>query len=241
MLWSKALQGMAFWRQQRASAWGAMLDRQGLLLAALSRQQAGGVRVVGFHRLHLPDGLVQPDSPRHALTRRPRGRLVQALGRQGRTLALALDADRYRQGVLSVSPGLRPDQLVAEVQLEAAGAWEVSIDEVSFDFDQSRTGGDAGLAVVWAACLRHELRQWQAHVRDAGWQLRAVETEAQALERAVLCWLGDEVQPWAEAPQDWRFAVTAQRTRTAVDWQRLAGWPLQKTLAACGAALGALV
>lgn len=240
MRWSKAAQGLAFWRRQRASAWGAMPDRQEILLAALSRQQTGGVRVVGFHRFHAADGLVQPDASGQTLAQALR-RLGEPLQRQARILALALDDSRCRQGLLNLPSGLKSGQLAAEVMLEAAGLWGVSASEVSFDFGQPQVSGDGGMMVPWASCLRQELLQWQAHVHGAGWRLPAVETEAQALERAALCWLGDEAQRWADVPQDWRFATAAQRARTDLDWQRLSVWPLRKPLAACGAALGALL
>lgn len=244
MRWSKVAQGLAFWRRQRASAWGALPDRQEILLAALSRQQTGGVRVVGFHRLHPADGLVQPDAPGPALEQafeQALRRLGEPLQRPGRILALALDDSRYRQGRLNLPSDLKPAQLAAEVMLEAAGLWGVPASQVSFDFGQPQAGSDGRMVIPWASCLRQELLHWQTHVRNAGWQLPAVETEAQALERAALCWLGDDAQRWVEAPQDWRFATAAQRARTDLDWQRLSGWPLRKPLAACGAALGALL
>jgi len=101
--------------------------------------------------------------------------------------------------------------------------------------------GDVSVRVVWAACLRPQLEQWQQHARSAGWRLLAVEPQVQALQRAALCLRGDGSEHWADSPQDWQFDALPQRARVDVDWDRLQAGPLSKPLVACGAALGGLL
>lgn len=240
--WAKGLGGL--WQRQRTSAWGAMLDRQEILLASLSRQQTGGMRVVVFEHLHAPEGLVHLSEGDHWLVQTLR-QLGTHLPAQRRTMVLALAEGRCREGVLNLPASADPRRWAAEVQLEAAAAWALDPGEVGFDFhvEQGEKGspGAADVRIVWAACQRKELREWQQHARSAGWRLPAVETESQALRRAALCMRGDEGQHWADSPQDWQFAATPQRSPADVDWTRLQAGPLCKPLVACGAALGGLL
>lgn len=238
MQWSPWAKQLWNWRRSRHSAWGAMLDQQEILLAALSLQQTGGVRVVVFEHLHAPEGLVHLSERDDWLVQTLRG-LGAHLPPRLRTMALALSEDRCRQGVLE---GLSQDprRWPAEVQLEAADAWGVGPEAVGFDFRIEDDGQAQGLRVHWAACLREELQQWRQHARSAGWRLPVVEPERQAAQRAAMCLRGDTLQQWAESPQDWQFSRAAQRAWAEVDWPRLQDGPMWKPLVACGAALGAL-
>lgn len=240
MQWNPWAKPLSSWRRQRHSAWGAMLDQQEILLAALSLQQTGGVRVVVFEHLHAPEGLVHLSERDDWLVQTLRG-LGHHLPSRLRTMVLAISEDRCRQGVLD-GVAHDPRRMHAEVQLEAAAAWGVEPEAVGFDF---RGEGDGASAegtqrVHWAACLREELQQWRQHARSAGWRLPVVEPEGQAAQRAAMCLRGDTLQQWAESPQDWQFSREPQRTWAEVDWSRLKDGPMWKPLVACGAALGAL-
>lgn len=232
------------WRRQRSSAWGAMLDRQDILLAALSTQKNGLVRVMVYEHQRAPEGLVHL-SERDAWLVQTLRTLGAHLPARLRTMALALGQGRCRQGVMDWSASADARRLAAEVQLEAAAAWGVPPQDIGFDFhlDEAQPQGDlAALRQVhWAACLREELTQWQRHAHSAGWRLPVVETEGQAAQRAALHLQGETVQHWAESPQDWRFGRVPARAPHALDWPRLQASPMWPALVACGAALGALL
>ncbi|MFM7025992.1 MAG: hypothetical protein ACKOWC_08055 [Limnohabitans sp.] len=243
MSWHLKTAGWSVWRRQRQSAWGALLDRQEIMLAGLSLQKTGGMRVMVYEHLHAPQGLVHlPEGDRWL------GQTLRSLARQlpatGRTLVLALAESRSRQGVLDWAGAPDTRRLQAEVQLEAAAAWGVGPGEVGFDF---RLGTRAAVdnsplqQVCWAACLREELQQWRLDARKAGWRLPMVETEVQAAQRALMHLRGDTPQHRADSARDWQFSSTPQRQPDEVDWHRLQGGPMWKSLVACGAALGALV
>ena len=253
MQWIRQLKGRMAWRQSRASAWGAFLGQQEILVAALSVQQTGGVRVMVFEHLHAPAGLVHLQE-RDAWLVQSLMALGAHLPQRLRTMAIAVSADRCRQGVMAWEGARDGGHLQAEVQLEAAAAWGVAPDAVAFDFrvqQDQETQGDAqqskvaapgqGMRVEWAACLREELQQWQRHARSAGWRLPVVETEHQAARRAALHLQGDTVQHWAESPQDWQFSRTPERAPDMLDWPNLQSSPMWQPLVACGAALGALL
>lgn len=244
MQWSGWAKGLGLWRRKRTSAWGAMLDEQEILLVALSRQQTGGIRVVVFEHLHAPEGLVHL-AERDSWWVQTLRQLGSHLPSHRRSMAIALGQGRCREGVMDVLATVNAPQLAAQVQLEAASAWGVGPREVGFDYHlenpQASMPGDVPVRVVWAACQRQELEQWQQHARSAGWQLLSVEPQAQALERAVLCLRGDGSERWADSPQDWQFDSLPQRARLDVDWARLQAGPLIKPLVACGAALGGLL
>ena len=218
----------------RSHAWGALLDPQEILLAALSLQKSGAVRVMVFERQHAPEGLVHLSERDDWLVQTLRG-LGSHLPQQLRTMALALDDERCRQGVLLHSPATSAAQLQAEVQLEAASAWGVAPDEVGFDF-RSEAG-----EVRWAACLREDLQQWRGHARSAGWRLPMVEPGHQAAQRAALHLRGEAAGHGADSPQDWQFSRTPERAQADVDWPQLQAGPLWRPLVACGAALGLLL
>ena len=239
MQWSQGARGLWAWRRQRTRAWGAMLDQQEILLAALSLQHNGGVRVVVFEHLHAPEGLVHPAEQDDWLVQTLRG-LGGQLPARLRTMALALGQARCRQGVLQGLGTHDARGLSTEVQLEAASAWGVGPEAVGFDYRIEDAGGEDGVRVHWAACLLEELHRWRQHARSAGWRLPVVEPEAQAAMRAVVCLSGDQRQHWAVSPQDWCFERTPQRLGSDVDWQQLRDSPMWKPLVACGAALGAL-
>lgn len=242
MQWIRQIGVRLAWRQQRASAWGALLGQQEILVAALSVQQTGGVRVMVFEHLHAPEGLVHLHERDDWLVQSLRA-LGAHLPKRLRTMAIAVSADRCRQGVLTWEGQADMRRLQAEVQLEAAAAWGVAPDAVGFDFRLQDTPealpGEA-TRVEWAACLREELGQWHAHARSAGWRLPVVEAELQAAQRALVCLLGDTQAHWAQSPQDWQFGRLAQRDLPDVDWQQLQSAPMWKPMVACGAALGAL-
>ena len=243
MQWRERLAGFLAGRRRRTSAWGAMLDQQNILLAALSLQKTGVVRVMVYEHQHAPEGLVH-------LAERDDW-LVQTLRSLGahlptglRTMALALGESRCRHGVLEWPGAPESRRLEAEVQLEAAAAWGVAPEEVGFDFSVQEVALPTGTPVQqvrWAACLREELQQWQQHARSAGWRLPVVETEHQAARRAALHLQGDTVQHWAESPQDWQFSRTPERAPDMLDWPNLQSSPMWQPLVACGAALGALL
>lgn len=239
MQWTQKARGLWRWQAHRAWAWGAMLDQHEILLAALSLQKNGGVRVVVFEHLHAPEGLVHPTDRDDWLVQTLRG-LGKHLPVRLRTMALALGEERCRRGVLQGGSVRDLHRLAAEVQLEAASAWGVPPESVGFDFrvENGQTPEDA--AVHWAACLREELTRWRQHARHAGWRLPVVEPEQQAAQRAAMCFRGDASQQWAQSPQDWQFDRQPQRAWTDVDWTRLQDSPMWKPLVACGAALGAL-
>ncbi len=233
--------GWRIWRRHRSSAWGAMLEQQEILLAALALQQSGGVRVVVFEHLHAPGGLVRPAELDDWLVQTLRG-LGGHLPARLRTMALALGQARCRQGELQGLATQDARRLAAEVQLEAASAWGVGSEAVGFDFRIEEAAHDAphAVRVRWAACLLEELQRWQAHARSAGWRLPVVEPEAQAALRAATCLRGEQRQQWAVSPQDWHFSLTPLRPPSEVDWPELQDSPVWRPLVACGAALGAL-
>ncbi len=248
MQWIRQMGARMAWRQQRASAWGALLGQQQILVAALSVQQTGGVRVVVFEHLHAPAGLVHLHE-RDAWLVQSLTALGAHLPKRLRTMAIAVSADRCRQGVLAWEGETDMRRLQAEVQLEAAAAWDVAPDAIGFDFrvqqaqatqETTEASPGVGLQVEWAACLREELLQWKGHARSAGWRLPVVEAELQAAQRAIVCLRGDTQAHWAQSPQDWQFGRLAQRDLAAVDWQQLQSAPMWKPMVACGAALGAL-
>lgn len=241
MQWHPRVRGFLAWRRQRSTAWGAMLDQQNILLAALSLQKTGVVRVMVYEHQHAPEGLVHLAERDDWLVQTLRS-LGAHLPASLRTMVLALGESRCRQGVLAWSGALESPRLAAEVQLEAAATWGVSPEEVGFDFHMDEALSAAGEQQVrWAACLREELQQWQQHARSAGWRLPVVETEHQAARRAALHLHGDTVQHWAQSPQDWQFSRTPERGPDELDWPHLQGSPMWQPLVACGAALGALL
>lgn len=245
MQWIRQMGLRMAWRQQRASAWGALLGQQEILVAALSVQQTGGVRVMVFEHLHAPAGLVHLHERDDWLVQSLRA-LGAHLPQRLRTMAIAVSADRCRQGVLAWEGGSDLRRLQADVQLEAAAAWGVAPEAIGFDFrvqaaqETQEASPGRGTRVEWAACLRDELQQWKAHARSAGWRLPVVEAELQAAQRAVMCLSGDTQAHWAQSPQDWQFGRLAQRDLAAVDWPQLQSAPMWKPMVACGAALGAL-
>jgi Tfp pilus assembly PilM family ATPase len=216
-----------------------MLDQREILLAALSLQQTGGVRVQVFEHLHAPQDLPDLLARDDWLVQTLRG-LGAHLPARLRTMALAIGEDRCRQGVLEGEALQDAHRLPAEVQLEAAQAWGVGPDAVGFDFRIDASHAEQGLRVHWAACLREELQQWRQHARSAGWRLPVVEPEHQAAQRAAVCLGAQTLQHWADSPQDWQFSRTPVRDASEVDWPRLQAGPMWKPLVACGAALGAL-
>jgi Tfp pilus assembly PilM family ATPase len=230
------------WRRRQAMAWGGLLDEHEILLAALSRQPSGGVRVMVFEHLHAPGALV-------AAAERDDW-LVQTLRQSGahlpsglRTMALALREGRCRHGTLRWPADADADLLEAEVQLEAATALGVGPDEVGFDFHGpvvEHPVSQRGHEVSWAACLLSELARWREHARSAGWRLPIVEPEQQAARRAALCLRGDLLLHAAQSPQDWQFATVPERELSEPQWQQLQASPMWGPLVACGAALGAL-
>ncbi len=234
--WAK---GWVAWRRQHNRAWGAMLDHQEILLAALSLQQTGVVRVVVFEHLHAPQGLVHPSERDDWLVQNLRGLAGHGPARQ-RTMALALGEERCRQGVLECSNAQGARGVLAEVQLEAASAWGVSPEAVGFDFRIEDGADPVSSRVHWAACLLEEVQRWRHHARSAGWRLPVVEPERQAAMRAASSLDGEVLDHWAVSPQDWRFSRTPQRLGSDVDWSQLSGSPMWKPLVACGAALGLL-
>ena len=54
---SRKKRWLAPWRRRNTTAWGSLLDEQEILLAALSLQQSGGVRVLMFEHVRAPEGL----------------------------------------------------------------------------------------------------------------------------------------------------------------------------------------
>lgn len=236
MQWLRHARQLLAGRRRRSNACGALLNRQEILVAALAMQKNGAVRVLVFERQHAPAGLVQLSERDDWLVQTLRG-LGSHLPAQHRTMALALDEERCRQGVLAHDAVLSAQQWQAEVQLEAAAAWGVAPDEVGFDF-HAEADGDG---VQWAACLREDLQQWRGHARSAGWRLPMVEPGGQAARRAALHLRGDSGGHWADSPQDWQFSRTPERALADVDWPSLQAGPLWPPLVACGAALGVLL
>ena len=234
MQWLKRTCQRLIGQRRRSNAWGALLDRQEILVAALALQKNGAVRVMVFESQQAPEGLVQIADRDDWLVQTLR-RLGSHLPVQQRTMALALDNERCKQGRLEHEGHLGAPQWQAEIQLEAAAAWGVAPEEVGFDFH-----ADAG-GLHWAACLREDLQQWRGHARSAGWRLPVVEPGEQAAQRAVLHWRGDSGGHWADSPQDWQFSRTPERTLADVDWGQLQAGPLWRPLVACGAALGVLL
>lgn len=240
MQWIRRMGGLVAWRQQRASAWGALLGQQDILVAALSVQQTGSFRVVVFEHLHASSALVHLSEREEDWVQTLRT-LGKPLPKRWRTMALAVSEERCRQGVLVWDGPLDTRRLEAEVQLEAAAAWGVAPAEVGFDYRLQQAPPADGLRVQWASCLSEQLLQWQQHARRAGWRLPVVEPELQAAQRAAVYLRGDDLQHWAQSPQDWQFARGPERSLAEVDWLALQSGPMWKPLVACGAALGALL
>jgi len=230
----------ARWRRRSHTAWGSLLDGPEILLAALSRQQTGGVRVLVFEQLSAPADLPDPAARDDWLVKSLRLSAEHLPGRL-RTMALALREGRCRQGTLQWPGPFDAQALEAEVQLEAAAALGVPPGQVGFDFWLTSASDPAGTTVHWAACLRAELAHWQTHARKAGWRLPVVEPEHQAARRAATCLRGEHFEHWATSPQDWQFSLTAERELAERDWQQIQSSPLWGPLVACGAALGALL
>ena len=236
MQWLRKAAAFLAWRPARSQAWGAILDRQEILLAALSLQQTGSIRVMVYEHLHAPQGMVHLSERDDWLVQTLKG-LGQHLPSRLRIMALALGEGRSRHGVLPWDAAEDSRRMALEVQLEAAEAWGVEPDALGFDFRWLQADGQ----VQWAACLRQELVQWQSHARHAGWRLPVVEPDYQAGQRAALHLKGELQDQWAKSPQDWQFARTPQREPTSVDWPFLLTAPVWKPLVACGAALGVLM
>lgn len=234
MQWLKHARHFLAGHRRRTKAWGALLDQQEILVVALALQKTGAVRVMVFERQHAPEGLVQLSQRDDWLVQALRG-LGSHLPARHRTMALALDDERCRQGVMAHDAALSTQQLQAEVQLEAAAAWGMAPDDVGFDFHVVAS------QVHWAACQREDLQQWQGHARSAGWRLPVVEPGGQAARRAALHLRGDSDGHWADSPQDWQFSRTPERVLADVDWSSLQAGPSWPPLVACGAALGVLL
>lgn len=239
MQWIRRMGAWRGWRRQHASAWGALLGQQEILMAALSVQQTGSVRVAVLEHHHAPDGLVHLGE-RDDWRVQTLDALGKPLPKRSRTLALAVGEADCRQGVLAWEGVPDRRRLEAEVQLEAAAAWGVEPDAVGFDFRVQEASLTEGMQVEWVACLHAQLRQWQHHVHRAGWRLPMVETEWQAAQRAMVCLRGDTLEHWAQSPRDWQFGRAPVRAMPEVDWPQLQSGPMWKPLVACGAALGAL-
>lgn len=238
MRYEQTLAWLRPWRR-RSSAWGAVLDAQHILLASLALQGSGAVRVAAFEHQHAPPDLGPPEMRDSWLVTQLRQASAQ-LPRRERTLALALHHSRCRQGVYQPASVLGPDQLSAEVQLEAANALGVGPHEVGFDYEvQTETDAEPP-SVLWAACRYQELLHWRAHARRAGWHLPVVEPEHQAARRATSCLRGDARAQWAQSPQDWQFERRPVRSLDEAEWQALQAAPQWGALVACGAALGLL-
>lgn len=224
------------WRR-RASAWGALLGEEHILLASLAVQSTGSVRVAVFEQEQAPAGLGAHGARDHWLVQRLRAASAR-LPRRERALALALHAGRCRQGEYLAAAGLNPSQLAAEVQLEAASALGVAPAEVGFDFALLPGSPAAVQPVQWAACTHQDLQHWQDHARRAGWRLPVVEPEHQAARRAASCLRGDAQLLWAQSPQDWQFERRPVRRLDDAIWQAVQTLPQWGPLVACGAALG---
>ena len=241
MPWRERARHFLAWRRLRTSAWGAMLDQQDILLAALSWQPTGVVRVMVYEHQHAPQGLVHLSERDDWLVQTLRS-LGAHLPQQLRTMVLALGDGRCRQGVLNWEGATDLRRLQAEVQLEAAAVWGVDADAVGFDFHIEPGASTGALQQVhWAACLQDELRRWQQHARHAGWRLPVVEPEQQAVRRAAMHLRGETWRHWAESPQDWQFSRTPERDLSESDWTALQHGPMWRPLVACGAALGVLL
>ena len=241
MPWRERARHFLAWRRPRTSAWGAMLDQQDILLAALSMQPGGVARVMVYQHQHAPEGLVHFSERDDWLVQTLRN-LGMHLPKAQRTMVLALGEGRCRQGVLAWDAAADPRRLPAEVQLEAAAAWGVATAAVGFDFQtEPPASPGAPPQVRWAACLREELQRWQLHARQAGWRLPVVEPEQQAVQRAAMHLHGETWRHWAESPQDWQFSRTPERPLAELDWTALQSGPMWRPLVACGAALGALL
>ena len=239
MPWRPRASSFPVWRRSRTNAWGAMLDQQDILLAALSWQNTGAVRVMVYEHQHAPDGLVHLAERDDWLVQTLRS-LGAHLPRSLRTMVLALSDGRCRRGVLTWDGLGGLSRLQAEVQLEAAAVWGVAPEAVGFDF-HLEAAVEVPQDVPWAACLREELRGWQRHARSAGWRLPVVEPEQQAAQRAALHLRGQAWREWADSPQDWQFSRTPERTLDEIDWPGLQMGPMWRAMVACGAALGALL
>ncbi len=240
MLQSRTRRRFWPWRQRVDTAWGSLLDEQDILVAALSLQKAGRIRVLVFEHVRAPDDLDDTSARDNWLvqTLRVPG---QHLPANRRTMALALRESRCRQGTLFWQGATDPRTLAAEVQLEAASALGVDPADIGFDFQVVSAAPHEGVLVHWAACLRSELQQWQRHARKAGWRLPVVETEHQAARRAATHLSGELQQHWAHSPQDWHFEGSPQRELAGPLWAQLQTSVAWGPLVACGAALGALL
>lgn len=229
---------LAPWRRRKTTAWGSLLDEQEILLAGLSMQQSGNVRVLVFEQVRAPQGLSNAAARDDWLvqTLRIPG---QHLPARLRTMAIALREGRCHQGTLLWSGPRQSRVMQAEVQIEAATALGVDPGLVGFDFHVEPNDTPDSWRIHWAACLRSELEQWQRHALSAGWRLPVVEPEQQAARRAAMC-LREDPTLWAGSPQDWQFSRTPERELSLAQWQHLLVSPMWGPLVACGAALGAL-
>lgn len=226
------------WRQsQRPHAWGAVLSEQHIVLAFLSAQAHGGVRVAAFEQQQAPGSPGSSEGVDDWIVSRLRA-LSMGLPRRERCLALALHESRCRQGVYRPVSAQGAQALAAQIQLEAAAALGMAVDDVGFDFvAPSPDAPDQGL-VSWAACLRQDLDRWQGHARRSGWRLPVVEPAVQAARRALACLQGDAQHHWGHSPQDWQFDRRPLRQVALADGLAAQGAPQWDALVACGAALG---
>lgn len=225
------------------NAWGVTLDAQAVALICLGRQAAGSVRVQGA--MHLSPPTWMEDAEHH------HDWLVQTLreasgheARRHRRLVLALPAERCRSGELDWYTGQGDQALQAEVQLEAAEAFGVSPEDISFDYEVRMTDARGLQKVSWLACQRGEVHEWRKHTRAAGWRLPAVESDEQAAHRAASALLGGVKSLLAQPHQDWQFSLQeaegAQASSEIEDaLAQMRGSPAWPWLSACGAGLRA--
>lgn len=239
MQWIRQTQALVARQWPRATAWGALLERQEVLLVALSLQKTGGMRVVVFEHLHAPSGLVHHAEGDQWLSQ-TLVTLADRMPGRFKTMGLALGPERYRQGVVDWEGGLDLRRLQTQVAHEAATAWGTALAGVGFDFRIQEAAAQPRARVEWAACLREDVQRWQQAARTAGWRLTLLETASQAAQRAMRHLQGDLQQHWALSPRDWLFQRQPQRPPEQLEgtaWQTETVW---KSLVACGAALGTL-
>lgn len=233
MLWLPT-KPMFRWSAQPLHAWGALLDEQDIVLVGLAVQHSGDVRVVHCEQMQAPQGQALQAQRDDWLAQGLRALAPRVPPRQ-RTLALALGGQRCREGHWEGAHDPASDP--ARTAKEAALAWGVDEAAVNFDY---RIESD-GWRLSWAACLHHDLQRWQSHARQAGWRIPVVEPARQAALRAVVRQCGDVLQPWADAPRDWRFRRDTETVRSAPDWAIFHSDPVARPMAACGAALRGLL
>lgn len=130
------------------------------------------------------------------------------------------------------------EQAVApEVHLEAAGLLGLAPEAVSFDL-VCQGSGPSGWRWQWAACARADVRQLRRACRSLRWRLWAVETQAQAAERAWAHLVEGDEALWSIPPAEWHFAPQPQRALEASPVPDAAS---ALPLVACGLALGPLL